>query len=476
MNNNNKNIQKKIFFIIFVINLFLQPVYPQEKQVIYNLIGSAFTENQSYQMLSRLCDEAGGRLAGTPHNELALQILSEELRKIGIEPKLERYNIPGWIRGDDEVILLEPNYRKLRAVALGYVDSTKPFTTDVVYVGYGLEEDYEKIDVQNKIVLITQESPPNKEQPLRYEGIDVAYKHGALAVLFLNDKSGMINLAGTSNFQGMPSPIPAFSITYEEGKWLKRLLEKDKKIKMKIVTKSFCKEIETANVVVTFQGKVKEKIVIGAHFDSWDLGQGGVDNGHGTAILFDIARVLNRFAINNYYTVEIAWFNAEELGIWGAKKYLEMHKNDNIIAMINFDMTGVPTGINVMGYDEFIPFCKEFIENMNGFELKSGVVSQPWTNSDHTPFMLAGIPSFTFNSHLEKDMWWYYHDVGDTYDKVKISFLSTAVAVSSAFIYELANNPELPFKKQSENEIIDLFKKSGMDKRLKRQKEWIFDD
>ena len=36
--------------------------------------------------------------------------------------------------------------------------------------------------------------------------------------------------------------------------------------------------------VCTLPGKSDEKIVVGAHFDSWDIGQGSVDNGVGTAV------------------------------------------------------------------------------------------------------------------------------------------------------------------------------------------------
>jgi len=57
------------------------------------------------------------------------------------------------------------------------------------------------------------------------EIIETAARQGALAVLFANDKPGGLLLCGVSNFLGKSASVPAFSITYEEGEWLRRLLE-----------------------------------------------------------------------------------------------------------------------------------------------------------------------------------------------------------------------------------------------------------
>jgi Zn-dependent M28 family amino/carboxypeptidase len=234
--------------------------------------------------------------------------------------------------------------------------------------------------------------------------------------------------------------------------------------------------METANTVVTFPGKSDEKIVVGAHFDSWDLGQGGVDNGIGTAILFDVARLIQNFSKENYYTVELVWFNGEELGLWGSKKYIGMHKNDKIRAMINMDMTGSPTGFNAMGIDELIPLLTELNEKLNGFNLNAGVVNSPWTNSDHMPFMFAGVPTITLQAHLDETMHKYYHEAGDTFDKVNKKYLSEAAAVVTILTTELASNTTLDIKHRTDNEMIELFTKYGLDKRLKRQSEWIYSE
>lgn len=461
-------------FLVLILLFITSLVTAQEKQTWYNIIGSAFVDNDSYRVLGRLCDEAGGRLMGTPGNLKAMNILSEELGKHGVNVKREKIKVPGWVRGDDEVIIKSPVEKRLKAIALGYVNPLATTKSNIVYAQYGFDEDYSGINAEGKIVLVTQENPKGKEALLRYEAIDIAAKHGAIVILFINTKTGAQNLAGTGTFTGDPTAIPAFSLTFEEGKWIQRLIEKNIPVEIEVTSRSYCVEMESENTVVTFPGKSNEKIVVGAHFDSWDMGQGGVDNGIGTAILFEVARLIQNFSKENYYTIELVWFNGEELGLWGSKKYVEMHKDDKIKTMINMDMTGSPTGFNAMGIDELIPFLTELNERLIGFNMKAGVVNSPWTNSDHMPFMFAGVPTITLQAHLDEEMYKYYHEAGDTFDKVNKKYLSEAAAVVTILTTQLANINEMVIKNRTDEEMILLFKKYNLDKRLKKQKEWIY--
>lgn len=440
------------------------------------MIGSAYTGNRSYAMLQKLCDEAGGRVMGTAVNEKAMAILIRELKTIGFEARKESFTAPGWIRGNDEVTIVEPVVLVLRTVPLGYVDRHAAFEAPVVDAGYGFEESYKTISAAGSIVLVTQEVPHGKTPLLRYEAIDIAARHGAKGIVFTNDRNGTLTLEGMSNFEGRPSAVPAYSLTFEEGKRIERLLKGGQPVRVRMKTESRCAEVTTANVIATLPGEVSKKIIIGAHFDSWDMGQGAIDNGIGTAILFDLARLLNAYSPRNHYTVEFVWFNGEELGLWGSKNYVAMHASDEIAAMINLDMTGTPTGFNAMGTDEFVPILKDIVTRLNGFDLTAGVANQPGTNSDHQPFMLKGIPTLDLQAHLEDDMGKYYHEKGDTFDKVNKRYLSDAAAVASVLVSELANQRTAKFERRSDAQTIELLKRHKLDERLKKMREWPFGD
>ncbi len=438
------------------------------------IIGAGLTESRAAVFLERLCDEAGGRLVGTAANERGLTILTEELHAAGYAPDRERFMMPGWTRGADEVMMTAPTPRVLRAVALAFVNPTPRFDAALVDARWGYEEDYPGLNVKGNIVLVLQDQPAGRTPLLRYQAIAIAAKHGAAGILFVNDSDGTLTLEGVSNFQGHPSPIPAFSITYEEGHWLKRLLERSIPVSIRIVTRSYSQPMPAANVVADLPGRSAEKIVIGAHVDAWDVGQGAVDNGSGSAILFEVARLLKRYSPSNRRTVEFVWFNGEELGLWGSKEFVKRHSNDSIFAMINMDMIGDPTGFNAGGNDAFIPLLRNVVDGLDGFNLTDSVTSRPGTNSDHMPFLFAGIPTLSLRSHLDEKMVKYYHELGDTYDKVNPAYLARASTVVAALVRALANDVTIPYARRSDAETAGMLKTFKLDERLKQQGEWPF--
>ncbi len=467
---------KTRIFLLALVALVIVSAEAQTPPLWNSMIGSAYSDNRSYAFLRDLCDQAGGRVLGSPNNEKACVILQKELGALGVTVISEKFTVPCWFRGDDEVRITAPLQRKLRAVALGYVDAAPSFEASVVYAAYGFDSLYRSLDVRGRIVLVTQERPPDGQPLLRYEAIGIAAKHGAKGILFINDRPGGITLMGMSNFLGIPSPIPAYSLTYEEGKWIQRLLQSPEQVTVSLTTRSYCRNAETSNMVATFPGDVKTKIVIGAHFDSWDVGQGAIDNGQGTAILFDVARILKEFSPRNHYTVECVWFNGEEMGLWGSRRYVEMHAGDSIAAMINMDMTGSPTGFNAGGFDGFVPFFKNLEKKLAGYDFRDSVSNAPGTNSDNQSFALAGIPAFSVNGHLDEEQYRYYHELGDTFDKVNKKYLSDAAAVVSVMVAELANTPSLPFQRLDNRATASMLKKYKLDERLKRTGEWPFKD
>lgn len=460
---------KKYFLLVLVAFSLFANDFNKEKW--NTLIGAAYTEHQGYDVLERICDEAGGRLTGTENNEKALNILKSELEKIGYEVKFEEYSMPGWYRGDDVVKILEPVNRQIRAYALGYVDSKPKFTAEILDAGKGTDTEFETYDFKGKIALVSA------GKSSRGTVIETAAKNGAEAVLFTNNKEGGQVLCGVSNFFGNPASIPGYTITKEEGEWIQRLLSRNVPVKMEIDTKSYCTKspITANNVVVSLPGKTDKHIVVGAHIDSWDIGNGGIDNGQGTAILYDLAYLLKKYSPENECTIDLVWFNAEELGLWGSRAYAKAHTEENIISMLNMDMTGTPIGINNFGYSEFKPIFENIIKNINGFDWEKGVVDNPWTNSDHIFFMLEGIPSFNVWGHLDEPQYKWYHDFGDTFDKQNKKYLADAAGVVSVIIYELANNPNIPVVRQNKQETIEFMKEHKLEEQLKRQGWWEFD-
>ena len=467
-------IYRKGFFVFLFFVLALSFSGVAQNEVWRALVGSAYLDNRCHSVLQRICDEAGARMMGNIQNERAVSILKEELEREGIPVRLETFSAIAWFPGKATLIVKSPFRKELKAFASTQCGSFPRFEADLIYAGYGFTEDYDGLDVKGKLVLVTAEAPPDGRRLLNMEAIEIAKTHGAAGIIIHHKFPGTMAFSTSGNYNGVPLEIPAFNIPWEEGKWLLRLLEGGILVRLEAETTSYLQEVKSSNVVVTIPGKVREKYVLGCHFDSAERGQGAFDNGSGSAVAFEVARLINTYCKSNYYSIEIVWCNGEETGLWGSKKYMEQHRNDPIRAMINMDMIASPSGFNTSGFSEFKPALEKIARNLNGFNLTDGVTETMGTNSDHVSFYREGIPVLNITSKRTDPVYIHYHELGDTFDKVDKKFLSEGAAVAAILMYELANDRSIQTHRRNEEEITTHCARYGVIDILKREKEWLY--
>lgn len=437
--------------------------------VLARIRQAALASHSAYDTLGEICDRFGGRLTGSSQNENALAFLVLRLRAAGLDARLERFTMPGWVRGDDEVELTAPVFRRLRVAALGYTQPHAPFAAAVVDLKQGREADYAGLDAAGKIGVLSANTPLALKDYLAN-----ALRHGVAAILFIDRVNGGQLLCRTGSFTGQPLPIPIFSVTQEEGLWLQRALAKGLPVRARMVVRSECREVQTANVVVRLPGRTPDTVVLGGHFDSWDLGQGAIDNGLGIAQVFATAELLQKYSPRNLRTVELVWFNGEEEGLWGSRTQAARDRGEPIVAMINLDMAGWPTAVNAMGYDSLIPALTRFNDALGADKLKDGVANAPWRGSDHISYMLTGVRAVTIGGPIPPEVVRYYHDFGDTFDKVDPKLVAASSADIAALTYTLANDPALTAARLGDAEVAKLFEKYRLDTELRAAGIWPF--
>ena len=435
------------------------------------IVADALADKSGHEFLTRLCDDFGGRLTGSANNRGALERTVAELKALGVDARLEPFKMPGWVRDDDEAELVAPLKRKLRAAALSYTRPHERFEADVVDIRDGREEDFVGLDATGKIGLL---APTTARATRQLE--ESAVRHGLRGILFVDRVAGGELLCRTGSFNGTPLRLPCFAITQEEGFWMGRLLKRGEKFTVSLLTRSHCRMIETGNIVATFPGRTADTIIVGAHFDSWDLGQGATDNGIGIAQLFAVAKVLKAHAPENLRTIELVWFNGEEQGLFGSRIYASGLKDRPVAAMVNLDMVGFPLSVNALGYDELVPVLERFDASLGARKLKQGVSSISWFGSDHTSFQLEGIPAITLGGRIEPDVTRYYHDFADTVEKVDSRMIPEVAATTAALVYRLANEPGLGVTRRTPVETAALFRKFDLEKRLTNLGLWPFGD
>jgi len=221
---------------------------------------------------------------------------------------------------------------------------------------------------------------------------------------------------------------------------------------------------EIANVIGTLPSadpNNQSKIVVGAHFDTVSDSPGTDDNGSGTALLLEVARVLSRCRFG--CAIEFVAFNAEENGFVGSNYYVQhaLQRGEDILLMINIDMcvwdnpSAPPNEKLWIVYQGTVPYenCERFadialnisytyvtapiqkISNTND----TYVSVENWRRSDHASFWAMGIPAlwiFEFNGFQNP----YIHTPADSMDVASYNFTlgTQAARVVAATVAKLA--------------------------------------
>ncbi|MCF3650254.1 M28 family peptidase [Synoicihabitans lomoniglobus] len=417
--------------------------------------------------LEHLCDDHGGRLTGSAANEAALHDLEQALHDLGLTPERETFSMPGWVREEDTLRMILPVKRKMRAIGLGYIETSAAMEGAVVDLGRGGAEAFTD-DMPTGAIGLFGPSASGRANDVA----DRAKAHGFAGLMFINREGGGQLLARTGGFHGEPLSLPIFSVTQEEGFWMRRLIARGLPVKVGLRSRSYTQPITTTNLRLRFPGKSAETIVVGAHFDSWDRGQGAMDNGLGIAQLFALARTLRGQELER--SVELVWFNGEEQGLWGSR-YAATEGADAErppIVMVNLDMVGVPIAVNALGDADLMPALERWNTGRGDAALSGGVENKTWIASDHTPYQLAGVRTVTFNAPIPRESVRFYHDFGDTFDKLSSEIIRESSAVIASLVVSLADDPELPGGTRDAAATEEMFRNAKLEKRLQAVGMW----
>ena len=221
---------------------------------------------------------------------------------------------------------------------------------------------------------------------------------------------------------------------------------------------------EIANVVGTLPSddpSNQSKIVVSAHFDTAADSPGADDNGSGTALLLEVAKVLSLFRFG--CTIEFVAFNAEEEGRWGSRYYAQqaVQAGEDILLVINVDMCiwdnpGAPSNEKLwivyngtVSYEDSEQFADLTLETSYTYvaapiqKMSSTndtyVSVENWRRSDQASFWDAGIPAlwiFEFNGFQNP----YIHTPADSMGVENYNFTlgTRAAQVVAATVAKLA--------------------------------------
>lgn len=469
------------------------------------LIAAAKEGSEIMANLAYLSDIIGPRLTGSAALKRANEWTAEKMRSYGLtNVALEGYTIPmGWERGIATGRIIEPNNgRTLSLAALGWTPGTHgKIEGEVLIVTARTTADLAVLKGKLKNAIILR-GPPSNIRPLsdmsfplgregpppgsrgipggregappgpgatpdgrggrgfgqgpsfRRELTEFLRSEGAAAVLQDAGKPHGLLTAG-GGWQGLdrPSasdPLPSLFVAHEHYALLHRLASRPApartRAEIEVSNKIIPGPIAVYNTVGEIRGSEKpdEYVVLGAHLDSWDLAQGTTDNGTGSMVVLEAARILARCGTPPKRTIRFVLFTGEEQGLHGSKAYVKQHKEEleRVSMCLAHDTgTGRVIGVGLQGREVLKPLMEAELASLKEVGVTE-INLRSMGGTDHVSFEQAGVPGFA----LRQDMAEYrftHHSQSDTLDKAREADLIQGAQVMAVAAMRVANLPTL---------------------------------
>ncbi len=429
------------------------------------LQAAALESDYAYQQVSHLCDNVGPRLSGSPQYMQAAQYVVEQLRREGLDARLEKVKVPHWVRGVETAELVAfpgmapGTVQHLVVTALGGSVATPPdgVTAPVVVVNdldqlaaLGREKVAgrivvfdEKFDRRLAAVGFGLDAYGNAAE-YRYSGASAAARLGAVASLIRSVGNAEFRLPHTGSLgyePGVPK-IPAGALAAEDADLLARRASQGELRLHLTLTPRQEPDAEAANVVADLKGTEhpEQVVIVSGHLDSWDLGTGAIDDAAGVGAAMAVAHLVKQVGLRPLRTIRVvAWAN-EENGLRGGTGYAAAHREElaSHVGAIEVDLgADHPVGIN---YDaaaaaeaSLQPVAK--VLSAQGAPLLRHAEE---TGTDLIPVSVAGVPTFAPIQDA-RTYFNYHHTPADTLDKIRPQELRENVALAAVLAYALAN-------------------------------------
>lgn len=477
------------------------------KRFLFLLFFSSFLFSQSFEenikenikyLSSRKLE---GRMTGSEGAKMASVFIENALKELKIETQIQKFPfVSGNLLGKNNGFLIKIKEKEIN-LKLNKEFKPLPYSTSgsfegsSVFAGYGISapeleyDDYEGIDVRDKVVFVLRYNPYGKdpESPFSYydrlsDKIITAREKGAKAIIFftgtLTEKERKLQ-PFKKEALGADLGIIALQVSQKRAEEIfgnlginieeieKEIMEKKKpksfEIKdlfLKINTELIQEKKECQNVIgilkpENWNGKY---ILLGAHYDHIGMGgetsrwekkygkvhPGADDNGSGTALLLEMARVFS-MEKNLKYGLIFAFFSGEELGIIGSSYFVKNPPFNlkEISIMLNFDMVGrmKDRKLILLGTDTSPQIDSVIDETLKNYDFNIIKNLGGFSQGDNTAFYKEDIPVLGFFTDVHPD----YHMPTDTYERINYAGMAQILNFAREIILKLQEIENIEF-------------------------------
>lgn len=512
-----KQIFSLIVFVCFTITLTAQNGTDTNKDIADIIKKHGLDNSQVMDIASWITDVLGQRLTGSTGLKNANDWAKNKLTEMGMQNShLEQWDDfgRGWDMTHFEMHAESPTYWPIIAYPKAWSSSSKG-SGEVIYLNATTIEELDKFkgNLSGKFVLIQDMREveeafeptakrhdseslivlANATQPVPRQGRRTGDPSAAelreatwellesekpLGVLDRSRKGdlGTVFVSGARTAKGSARDndkyvVPQITLAIEHYNRIFRMLEKDIPVKLNIDSQSKYTNPDgnENNVIAEIPGTdLKDEVVMfGAHYDSWHAGTGATDNGAGSAVMMEAARILietiKETGIKPRRTLRIALWSGEEQGLFGSRKYVGKHyanasksgfgvtslkqEQKKVSGYFNMDNgTGKIRGVYLQGNQAVSPIFREWLKPFH--EMDASTLSLSNTGgTDHLAFDMAGIPGFQFIQEPISYSTKTHHSNMDNFDHLEAEDLKQAATIIAYFIWQTSQRDEqLPRK------------------------------
>jgi carboxypeptidase Q len=217
-------------------------------------------------------------------------------------------------------------------------------------------------------------------------------------------------------------------------------------------------DAQSYNVIAEIPGseRPEEVVVMGGHYDSWDVGEGVHDDGAGCVAAWQALRLIHRLGLVPRRTLRVVLWTNEENGLRGARAYHDELPEEELadhVAAIEMDSGAerpVGFGFGLAGVDPESeapdPVYEPAFEKLRQIgrllgPIDASEIGRGGGGADIGPLMRSGVPGLDLRTVGEHYFDWH-HTRADTLDKLDVEDLRRAIALLGVTGYVLADMPE----------------------------------
>ncbi len=347
---------------------------------------------------TRLLTDLGPRSSGTPGEAAARDVLMEAFSARGLEEGHHNFSWSPWLRGTARLTVGETVFP---AQALSPSPTTRGLQAPLVLAG---DE-----PLQDRAALYRSSEGSRSSQ------FSDALFSGVAAMIRVTDEEGLdgetlVEVGHTLT----GSAIPAVAVDRTTGDALAALA--GQQVTLDLEATLLDGHIST-NVVGRVPGHDPDRpVFVTAHYDSWDIAEGAIDNALGVGMMLLLAERLAAGPTPDHTVVFLATAG-EEQGLAGAFRFVaDVPEAASARFALNLDIPWAHEGrFFVSGTDA--AFQTLALERAAALGLNPADAGEPSPASDHLPFQMQGVPVAWHTRQPDR----HYHTEEDTLEKLDLA-------------------------------------------------------